>query len=423
VSSSPAKFFVSFAVPGAVLLAAAALVRWGGLATPVVAEYYSWASVIAGIGLASRFRSSRVLFAVTVLWMAERTLLLAGNVDPMASAAFHLIALLVPLNLIFFELIGESGLGVTALGSGFGILTIEAAFVGVLSRMENAEFTTWAARAWLPADWFAWTRIPQPALLAIAIAFAVLATRMVLARKPVESATWWALVAAAVGFHHSGRTTGVFLSTGVVIMAVAMVETGYRLAYHDELTGLPGRRAFNHALMSLNARFSIAMVDVDFFKQFNDTYGHDTGDQVLRMVAAHLAGVGGGGKAFRYGGEEFAIVFRHTEADDAEDHLEALREAIEHTAFNVRGPERSDRRRPERRYAAPGRKPVGKQTDIASVTVSMGLAQYNARLWSPDMVVEAADRALYAAKNNGRNRVEIAGRKSARRPAAIFAGD
>jgi diguanylate cyclase (GGDEF)-like protein len=333
-----------------------------------------------------------------------------------------LVAILVPLNLVFFELIGESGLGVTALGSGFGILGIEAAFVGVLSRMENAEFSAWAARAWLPADWFAWTRIPQPALLAIAIGFAVLATRVVLGRKPVESAMWWSLVAATIGFHFTGRTTGVFLSTGVLIMAVAMVETGYRLAYQDELTGLPGRRAFNHLLLGLHAKFSIAMVDVDHFKKFNDTFGHDTGDQVLRMVASRLERVGGGGKAFRYGGEEFAIVFPHLEAAEAEDHLELLRETIAHSAFNVRGPDRSERRRPERRYAAPGRKVVGKQPDSASVTVSMGVAQHSTRLWSPDMVVEAADRALYAAKNNGRNRVEVAGRNRSRKP-AVVAGD
>ena len=317
--TSPGKALVSFAASGAVLLGAAILVRWGGLSTRVVAEYFSWASLIAAIGLAWRFRSSRVLFTVMVLWMAERTLLLAGNVDPTAAAAYHLVAFLVPLNLVFFELIGECGLGATALGSGFGILTIEVAFVGVLSRMENAEFARWAAKAWLPADWFAWTRIPQPALLTIAIAFAVLSTRVVMRQRPVESATWWALIAAAVGFHFRGRTTGVFLSTGVVMMAVAMVETGYRLAYHDELTGLPGRRAFNQMLLSVKADYCIAMVDVDHFKNFNDTYGHDTGDQVLRMVAAKLARVGGGGKAFRYGGEEFAIVFPHKTAGAAEE--------------------------------------------------------------------------------------------------------
>lgn len=420
MSSSLGKVLLSFAASGAVLLGAAILVRWGGLSTPVVAEYFSWASVIAAIGLAWRFRSSRVLFLVAVLWMAERTLLLAGHVDPTASAAYHLVALLLPLNLVFFELIGECGLGAVALGSGFGILTIEAAFVGVLSRLENAEFASWAARAWLPRDWFAWTRIPQPALLAIAVAFAVLSTRVVMRQKPVESATWWALIAATVGFHFRGRTTGVFLSTGVVIMAVAMVETGYRLAYHDELTGLPGRRAFNQMLMSVRGEYCIAMVDVDHFKNFNDTFGHDTGDQVLRMVAAKLGRVGGGGKAFRYGGEEFAIVFPNKNAGFAEEHLEVMRETVAHSAFNVRGPDRSDRKRPERRYAPPGRKAVGKKPDVASVTISIGVATWNSRLWSPEMVVEAADRALYAAKKNGRNRLEIAGRASARsKPVAV----
>lgn len=419
MQAGPTKTFVSFAAPGAVLAAAAILVRWGGLSTPVVAEYFSWTSLIAASGLAWRFRSSRVLFIVAVLWMAERTLLMAGHIDPTASAAFALVALLLPLNLVFFEIIGESGVGVIALGSGFGMLAIEGAFVAVLSRMENAEFATWASRAWLPSDWFGWTRIPQPALLAIAVAFAVLSTRVVLVRKPVECATWWALVSAAIGFHLNRRATEVFLSTGVAIMGVAMAETGYQLAYQDELTGLPGRRAFNQSLLNLSAGFSIAMVDVDHFKRFNDTHGHDTGDQVLRMVASRLAKVGGGGNAFRYGGEEFAIVFPRSDAKDAEDHLEALREIIEHSAFNVRGPDRSDRRRRERRYAPPGRRPYGKQSDVASVTVSMGLAQSSSRLWTPEMVVEAADRALYAAKKNGRNRVEVAGRASKVKPEAV----
>jgi GGDEF domain-containing protein len=419
VSTGSAKSFLSFVAPGAVLGAAAVLVRWGGLSTPVVAEYYSWTSLAAAIGLAWRFKSSRVLFTVAVLWIAERSLVVAGNVNPTATAAFNLIAVLAPLNLVFFELIGECGLGMVALGSGFGILTIQAAFVGVLSRMENAQFAAWAAAPLLPGDWFGWTRIPQPALLAIAAAFAVLSTRVVLGRKPVECATWWALVSAVVGFDCTGRTTAVFLSTGVVIMGVAMAETGYRLAYHDELTGLPGRRAFNQAILNLNARFAIAMIDVDHFKRFNDTYGHDTGDQVLRMVAARLAKVGGGGKAFRYGGEEFAIVFAHCDADEAEDHLELLRETIAHCAFNVRGPDRSERKRPERRYAPPGRKPYGKQADVANVTISIGLAQCTPRLWSPEMVVQAADRALYAAKNHGRNRVEIAGRASVRTETAV----
>jgi len=94
-----------------------------------------------------------------------------------------------------------------------------------------------------------------------------------------------------------------------VLAAGSIVETSYLLAYHDELTTLPSRRAFHDALLRLEAPYSIAMVDIDHFKRCNDTYGHDTGDQVLRMVASRLARVSGGGQAYRCGGEEFAILF------------------------------------------------------------------------------------------------------------------
>jgi GGDEF domain-containing protein len=74
----------------------------------------------------------------------------------------------------------------------------------------------------------------------------------------------------------------------------------------------------------------------------------------------------------------------------------------------VRGPDRSQRRRDERRYAKPGRRPVGYARTRTSVTVSIGVAEAGARLATPELVIEAADQALYYAKGQGRNRVEIA---------------
>ncbi len=411
-----ARTLLSFVVPGGIVLSgAAALVRWAGLASPIVSDYYAWAALIAGAMLAWRFKSSRSLFAILVLCLAEKALgLLADTPTSGAIAGYNLVALLIPINLLFFELIGECGLGAAALGSGTGIVALESAFVAVLSRTENAEFASWAGHAWLSPDWFAWTRIPQPALLAFAIGFAVVAVRMVTVRKPVETGYFWALCAAFAGVHAAGREGRVYLSTGIVIVAVAMIENGYRLAYHDELTGLPGRRAFNQALLTLSDSYTIAMVDVDHFKKFNDAFGHDTGDQVLRMVAGRLARVGGGGRAFRYGGEEFAIIFNGKKTEDAAEHLEQVRENIADSAFAVRGPDRSQRRRVERRYAAPGRKPIGKQRGTATVTVSIGVAQSGGRLHSPELVVAMADQMLYAAKESGRNRVEIAIPKRAR---------
>ena len=116
-----------------------------------------------------------------------------------------------------------------------------------------------------------------------------------------------------------------------------MVENSYVLAYHDELTSLPARRAFNEALLGLQKPYTIGVVDIDHFKKFNDTYGHETGDQVLRMVAAKLARVSGGGQAFRVGGEEFAILFSGESLPEALPHLEILRMEIEASAFRVRG--------------------------------------------------------------------------------------
>src|SRR5581483_6090610 len=107
------------------------------------------------------------------------------------------------------------------------------------------------------------------------------------------------------------------------------------MAYHDELTGLLARRAFNDALLALEAPYAIAVVDIDHFKKFNDTYGHETGDHVLRLVAARLARVSGGGKAYRCGGEEFSIIFPDLSVIEAVSHLERLREDIECSPFKV----------------------------------------------------------------------------------------
>jgi GGDEF domain-containing protein len=154
------------------------------------------------------------------------------------------------------------------------------------------------------------------------------------------------------------------------------------------------------------------MVDVDHFKKFNDLFGHDTGDQVLRMVSSRLGAVTGGGHAFRCGGEEFAVVFRGRTLREAFPHLEAVRQAIEETVFTVRGTERVQRTERDRITGTPRDRRSGRRREAerdVRVTVSIGLAQA-ARAWmAPEDVVMAADKALYRAKAAGRNCVEVAG--------------
>ena len=137
----------------------------------------------------------------------------------------------------------------------------------------------------------------------------------------------------------SGRASDAlffYSGTAGLVLVFAVLEHGYDIAYRDELTGLPGRRAFNNVMEQLGGTYAIAMCDVDHFKRFNDTYGHDAGDQVLRMVAAKLSQVGGGGRAFRYGGEEFLVVFRGRSAREAEPFVESLRRSIADGGFVLR---------------------------------------------------------------------------------------
>jgi GGDEF domain-containing protein len=143
------------------------------------------------------------------------------------------------------------------------------------------------------------------------------------------------------------------------------------------------------------------MLDVDHFKQFNDNYGHDVGDQVLKMVAQKMMNVGGGGKAYRYGGEEFTIIFSRTRVDDALPHLEALREVIAEYRMALR----SEDRPKSQKQGKGGRGSRAARGDgaYASVTVSIGVAESGGELKNPAEVMKGADKALYKAKNRGRN--------------------
>ena len=212
----------------------------------------------------------------------------------------------MPLNFIVLSLVRERGLGIPAITPRLVLLFLESVFVAILCRPGETTSPAFLRAAFLNRSVFHWTKIPQLAALAFAVAFTVLLVRFFLHRKPLEVGLLWSLVATFLGLQANAvnRVALAYWATAGLLLVASIIENTYVLAYHDELTSLPARRAFNEALLRLEAPYSIAVVDIDHFKSFNDTYGHDTGDQVLSMVAARLAGVSGGGQAFRVGGEE-----------------------------------------------------------------------------------------------------------------------
>jgi diguanylate cyclase (GGDEF)-like protein len=228
--------------------------------------------------------------------------------------------------------------------------------------------------------------------------------RFLYSPDPVGAGLVWVLVVLSQGQLHLTAIEGC-IALAALMVGISATEHSHWIAYHDELTRLPGRRAFNQALAAAGTRYSVAVVDVDHFKNFNDSFGHDAGDQVLRMVAAHLADVGGGGTSYRCGGEEFAVFFPGVALKQAAASVEDLRRAIEQDVFVVSGPARSRRQRAERRTSSRRARP-GSPVETA-VTVSIGVAEAMPRTNSPEEVVKAADKALYAAKREGRNRVVV----------------
>jgi diguanylate cyclase (GGDEF)-like protein len=409
-----AKTYKTWLMPGGVLLALV-----GGLvnSSPVLAiaspwlSFYYVAAFAGGLVLAWRFNSSRILFSLLTLLLAHRAVdfFAAGQVgNGPGHTAVLLSAILISLNFIVFAVTRERGVVMAAVAPRFGLLFLESVIVAVLCRPENSSVI---------ANRSGGDGTPVWVLLGFVAAIGVFIHRFRQTRRPIEPGFAWSAIAIALWLQFAplGKAADAYVGTAALIIAASLIETSYVLAYHDELTGIRGRRAFNEALLSLGQQYAIAIIDIDHFKKFNDTHGHDVGDQVLCMVAGRISAVEGGGEAFRSGGEEFAVIFPNLSAKEALEHLESLRKTIAGSSFRVRAGERraevrpgeSDRRKlSKKKVGAPD---LPGTPDRLSVTVSIGVAEPSTRYRQPEHVIQAADQALYRAKQSGRNRVELAG--------------
>jgi len=407
------RTFKSIFLPGgAILLGAVLLLDSGWLPLPPAGvNFFYYAVFIAAILLAWRFHSTRVLFSAIVLVLAHHAIDWYGHgriaTSGPGQVAFEAVALLVPLNFIFLTFFPERGSEGRTLFWFLALLFFESVFVAALARPDQPS----AFLHFSLVHSYHW-RLPQPALLMVTAAVVLLMVRLAQFHKAIDNGMLWSLIAACLGLEAggAGRIGTAYFGVAGFILASSIIENSYSLAYQDELTGLKSRRAFNDALLRLKPPYAIAAVDIDRFKSINDTYGHDTGDQVLRLVASKLARVSGGGQVFRVGGEEFTILFPGRTTLDIIDHLELLRMEIESSPFRLRtgqdrrkSPREADRRTTGRRSKNAVSRP---ESDLLSVTVSIGAAESHSRL-NVDEVIQHADKALYRAKQNGRNRIEV----------------
>jgi diguanylate cyclase (GGDEF)-like protein len=349
-----------------------------------------YAALIAAVAFAYWFNRGRsFVIAVSLLGAFA-----AWNAWP-TKPAYTALVVLVPLNACLAMLFRERGARYRAAYSWLVLLAAEAALVWWIGTR---------ASGFAVDDWWLLRSPPTPVVgrLAFGAAFACAVWRTWPDFKPIPVGNAAAIAAffLAAEWAQAAQAYAVFMCATGVLLIAALLQESHQLAFRDQLTGLPARRALEERMRSLGERYAIGMVDVDHFKKFNDTHGHDVGDQVLRLVGGRLAQVDGGGIAYRYGGEEFSVLFPGSTIAQAERALEAIRGSIEAYRMAVRGADR-----PKQPQEGAKRRGEGSAEKVLSVTVSIGVAEPSDLQATPRAVLKAADEALYRAKQSGRNRV------------------
>jgi diguanylate cyclase (GGDEF)-like protein len=336
-----------------------------------------------------------------------------GKVREDAAVVFHLICLLLPVLYGLFAAWEErTHLLQDMVARAAVLLAVGGVALGLEQSYPDA-LLAWLADIRWPALHGSWMSLIQLSYAMFLLAFGLLIAQYVQKPRPLHAAQlvgllglFWALPKTFI----LPFTLNILCSQVMLMIAAAVAHEAYQMAFRDELTGLPGRRALNERMQRLGRNYVLAMGDVDHFKKFNDTHGHDVGDQVLRLVASKLAKItNGGGRAYRYGGEEFAIVFAGKSVEECLPHLEVIRESIANYSIQLRNPDsrpQDDQQGRQKRGAA--------GASAVSVTVSIGVAERLPEHRTPDEVLKAADQALYSAKGAGRNCVMVFGQQNKR---------
>ena len=320
------------------------------------------------------------------------------GLEPATDILFPVLIVLLPFNILLWILLPEKGVFNKRLNS-----------LVLLIFLVQAALIYWALKE-APEEWIAFLTTPilehsDLVLLSISAGLMFLLTLFFIVLKMNQSsfkilyhAVFMVLVLMLYGVNQgfNPNVLAWFSAFSAMFLTLSMIFEAHHIAYTDELTGIFGRRALMESFLGLGRKYTVAMVDIDHFKKFNDTYGHDVGDEVLRRVARVLNEVKEG-RAFRYGGEEFTLLFANKEVDDVLSELEYIRRKVESAILEFK---------------------TGIHSIKTNVTISIGVAQSD-ESFKPQDVLKFADQALYKAKLSGRNRVVVGDYSPAREKVSL----
>lgn len=371
----------------------------------VILDNLAYLFCLVALFMAYQFNRSRLMlssFGVVVFYWVVQNYLQASLADPTVWRWYLAISLALPVLAFYLLLLPERGIW-NLYGFVFSLAFIMLALISVqlgpwLPQVTEAAQNYYAPR---PVNGYV---LSFGATLLVGLVTLMGVVLLSVRNEEVDAALIGTLCSLylALALLHLDHISVAMCTAAALCLLWGSLRSSHAMAYLDDLTGLPGRRALNERLKMLGGNFTIAMLDVDHFKRFNDTYGHDVGDEVLKLVASRIRRVGGGGTAYRYGGEEFCVVFPRKLVEETVESLERVREEIAGYIMSIR----DQNLRPARaKEGAKKRGATRLRSDQVSVTISGGIADRGAEHADADEVIAAADKKLYEAKRAGRNRL------------------
>lgn len=369
-----------------------------------ILPYLPFFVFIIGMGLSWIFHHSRefnLFLLFSIIYIALNKYIWPPGLKVDFQLTYLLLVSLIPINFLLNFLLKERGIL-----NRYGIrrvifLAVQLYFIAWVLEHPYPPIKDLMTYTVFKYSIFSLTPVSQPVFIAIVVTGLIILFRLLQTSSTLIAGILASLIAmtTALHFYQQPQLATLFILLSGLLLIISITINAYSLAYLDELTNLPSRRALAQSITTLGKHYSIAMVDVDHFKKFNDKYGHDIGDQVLKKLASQLRLVRGG-KAFRYGGEEFTLLFPNKNIEEALLFCKELCKSVENSPFMLRDKKRPKTKQQEKNYKERKAKPL-------TITISIGLAQRSSETANANEVIKQADKALYKAKKNGRNQVAV----------------
>jgi diguanylate cyclase (GGDEF)-like protein len=403
-SKAIAKTLFSFFIPGGLPFLITVIILNLNIMDRVLPDstlIYRIIVIGAGLLVGLFFKRMWLMLVILVLALADGALFyFAANTAVNMEGGrliYQAISFLLPFNLCVFAFMKRKG-DMTWQSIWFlGGILIQGCAVAFIYQYQSLGFGSFLEYS--PTKWGLLQAIPlsQLALFAFGIAFAYYLFLYIRTRGVIERSFCWALISVfyALGLSKIGPMSSIYFSTAGLIFVISVIESIYVEGFQDELTDLPTGKSMLGILSQLDRGYTVALIEVDHFKRLRENHGRGVSKEVLRSVGLKLTTVAGGGKPFRYGSEQFAVVFPGMFLSDALPLMEELRQTIKKP-----GPILTDKKSPRKKP-----KRVEVLANKVQVKVSIGVAERKDLDMTPRQAIANAEKALITAKNEGQDRM------------------